>query len=155
MLLLAYLIFQSPVDALVVYALYIGIGFIFTGLFEIFGGIASKKDNENWAWTVFGGLIDIIIGYVLVGHPALTISIIPFIIGFWGIFYGFFLIVGSFISINDFALKFFSGLILLILSNILMFNPLTAGLSIALWVAIMLVISGFYNIILSFKIKSL
>jgi len=155
MLLLAYLIFQSPGDALLTYALYIGIGFLLTGLFEIFGGIASKSVNDNWGWTVFGGVIDIILGYVLLAHPALTAEMIPMMVGFWAMFYGFFLVVDSFATKGNFALKFFSGILLVIFSNVLMFNPLAAGLSITIWIALMLVVAGIYNIILSFQIKSL
>lgn len=155
MLLLAYLIFQSPAGALVTYALYIGIGFIITGLFEVFGGVASRKENDNWGWTVFGGIIDIVVGYVLLAHPGLTAAMIPFIIGFWGSFYGFFLVIDSFATKGNFAIKFISGLLLILLSGVLMFNPLAAGMSIAVWVAIMLVVAGIYNIFLSFKIKSL
>lgn len=155
MLLLAYLIFQSPGDALVAYALYLGIGFMITGLFEIFGGIASKKDNPNWGMTIFGGILDFAVGYILMAHPLLTASIIPFIIGFWAMFYGFFLIIDSFATKGNFALKFFGGILLVIASNFLMFNPLIAGLTVTLWIAALLFIAGIYNIILSFQVKSL
>ena len=155
MLLLAQLIFQSLAGALVTYALYIGIGFIITGLFEVFGGIASRKENDNWGWNVFGGVIDVVVGYVLLAHPALTAEMIPFIIAFWGSFYGFFLVIDSFATKGNFAIKFVSGLLLILFSSALMFNPLAAGMSIAIWVAILLVVAGIYNIFLSFKIKSL
>ena len=155
MLLLAYLIFQSPAGALVAYAFYIGIAFMISGLFEVFGGISSKSENANWGWTVFGGVIDIVLGYVLLAHPALTAAMIPMLIGFWAMFYGFFLIIDSFASKGNFALKFFSGILLIVAANFLIFNPLAAGLSITLWIGVLLVVAGIYNIILSFQIKSL
>jgi len=154
LLLLSYLIFQSPGDALVAYALYVGIGFIITGLFEIFGGIASKNDNPNWGLTIFGGILDLIVGYILTAHPLLTASIIPFIIGFWAMFYGFFLIINSFTTAGNFALKFFGGILLIISANFLMFNPLIAGLTVTLWIATLLLIAGIYNIVFSFQLKS-
>jgi uncharacterized membrane protein HdeD (DUF308 family) len=153
MILLALLVFSNPVDALITYALYIGIGFGIAGLLLVFQGISVRKGNSGWGWVVFEGFIDLFLGYVLVAHPALTAAIIPFIIGFWAVFYGVLLVLDSFSGTGSMLLKLMAGILIIILGNVVMFNPGAAGFTIAIWFGVLLLIVGIYNVIISFSLK--
>jgi uncharacterized membrane protein HdeD (DUF308 family) len=153
MILLAILVFASPEAALLTYALWIGFGFAIAGVVLIIQGISARKVLDNWGWTVFEGVIDVFFGYILMANPALTASILPFLVGFWAAFYGLFLIVDSFSGTGKGMMKFLGGILIFILANVVMFNPLMGGLTLAIWFAFILLIVGIYNVVISFSLK--
>ncbi len=153
MVLLAILFFNSPAESLLAYVLYIGIGFIISGIVIIVQGIAAK-DVQGWGWIVFGGIMDIFLGYILMAHPGLTVSVIPVMIGFWAAFYGIFLIIDSFSGTGGGLLKIIFGILILIMANTIIFNPVAFGLSLVIWLGIILLFSGIFNIINSFRQKA-
>jgi uncharacterized membrane protein HdeD (DUF308 family) len=153
MVLLAALMFMSPAGTLLAYVLYLGIGFIISGIVIIVQGISAKDVVDNWGWIVFEGIMDIFIGYILMAHPGLTLEVLPIMIGFWGAFYGIFLFMDSFSGTGNGVLKMISGILLMIMSNIIIFNPVAFGLSLAIWLGILLLFAGIYNIFNSFSYK--
>ena len=83
LILLAVLIFQSPADALLAYVLYLGIGFIIAGVVRIIQSFSSKGVVNSWGSIVFESVMDLILGYILIAHPEMTVALLPFILGFW------------------------------------------------------------------------
>jgi uncharacterized membrane protein HdeD (DUF308 family) len=69
---LAWYVFVNPVGALVGLALYIGIGLLITGIFEISTALSLRKVNDNWGWNLAGGIIDGLFGLVLLSNRALV-----------------------------------------------------------------------------------
>jgi uncharacterized membrane protein HdeD (DUF308 family) len=86
-------------------------------------------------------------------HPALTASILPFIIGFWAAIYGIFLIVDAFSSTGSMGTKLISGILILILGTTIIFNPIAAGMTVAVWIGVILLLVGIFNVIISFSLK--
>ncbi len=153
MVLLAILIFSSPATALVAFGLYIGIGLFITGIAVLIRGFALRKVSSNWGWTVFEGFLDLFLGFILMANPLVTAEILPFVFGFWAAFYGIYLIIDAFSDADNRGIKIISGIVIIIFGNILMFNPLFAGMTVAIWVAIMLLVAGIYNVMISFSLK--
>lgn len=153
MILLALLIFTSPGGALLAYALYLGIGLALTGIIMIFQGISLRKGNTNWGWIVFEGFLDLFLGFILLANPLVTAAILPFLIGFWAAFYGIYLLINAFSKTGNMTMKLVSGILIIIIGNIIMFNPVFVGMTIAIWVGILLLIAGIYNVIVSFSLK--
>lgn len=153
MILLGILVLASPAGALLTYVLYIGIGFAITGVVRIVQGFQTKGAGDGWGWIVFEGVMDIIIGFILMAHPGLTASVLPFILGFWGTFYGFFLIIDAFSGTGSAGLKIIAGILTVIIGFSVMFNPVAMGLTLAIFIGIMLFIVGLYNVAVSFTLK--
>lgn len=153
MILLAVLIFMSPGDALLTYVLWIGIGFSIAGVARIVQGFQAKGVTEGWGWIVFEGVMDIILGFIMMAHPALTAAILPFMFGFWGVFYGFFLIIDAFSGTGSMGWKLIGGILTVIIGFSIMFNPVMMGMTLAVWVAIMLLVVGIFNVVASFSLK--
>ena len=154
MVLLAILLFNSPADTLLAYVLWLGIGFVISGIAIIVQGISAKGVLDNWGWIVFGGVMDIFLGYILMAHPALTVSVLPIMIGFWAAFYGIFLIIDSFSGTGGGLLKIIFGILILIIANTIIFNPVAFGLTLAIWLGVILLFAGIYNIFNSFSLKA-
>ena len=102
---------------------------------------------------VLADFLYLFVGYIFIAHPALTESILPFVIGFWAAFYGLFLIIDAFSGTGSIGMKLIAGILIVILGNMIMFNPLAAGFTMAFWIAIILFVVGFYNVIASFSLK--
>lgn len=153
MILLAILIFMSPAGALLTYVLYIGIGLLIAGVVRIIQGFRAKGVLDNWGWIALEGVVDIIIGFVLMAHPDITASILPFILGLWGTFYGFYLIIDAFSGTGKMGWKLIGGILTVIVGFSIMFNPIMMGMTIAVWIGIMLLIVGIFNVVLSFSLK--
>ncbi len=153
MTLLAILLFTSPEGSLLAFTLYIGLGFIITGIAITIQGISAKSVLNNWGWVVFGGIMDIFLGYILIAHPGLTLSIIPVMIGFWAAFSGISLIIDAFSGNGGAVLKVIFGVFIVIMANSIIFNPVAFGLTLTLWIGFILLFSGIYNIINSFSLK--
>ncbi len=153
MTILAILLFTRPEGSLLAFTLYIGLGFIITGIAIIIQGISAKGVLNNWGRVVFGGVMDIFLGYVLIAHPGLTLSIIPVMIGFWAAFSGTSLIIDAFSGTGGTMLKIIFGIFILILANSIIFNPISFGVTLIIWLGMILFFTGIYNIINSFSLK--
>ncbi len=153
MILLALMVFNSPGGAILTFALYIGIALLFTGIMIIYRGIASRKENTHWGWSVFEGALDLFLGYIILVNPLVTAAVLPMVIGFWAMFYGILIIIRGFSEKDNKTIKILSGIFIIILGNIIMSNPIFAGLTAAIWVAAVLLVTGIYNVIISFSLK--
>lgn len=155
LILLAILIFMSPVGALLAWAIYIGIGFIIAGIALIYQGFSLRGVTEGWGWKVFEGIIDLFLGFILLANPALTASIFPFIIGFWGVVAGASVFISGLSEKEGRWIKILFGILIFLLASVIMFNPLGAALSIAVWIGILLLLAGIGNLIFAFQVKGL
>lgn len=153
MILLAILIFMSPAGALLTYVIYIGIGFSITGIVRIIQGFQAKGVTESWKWIVFEGVIDLFLGFVLMAHPGVTAAILPWLIGFWAAIYGFSLIIDTFSGKGSTGTKLVAGILTVIFAYIIMFHPLLMGITIFIWIGIMLMVAGIFNVIAAFGVK--
>ena len=153
LILLAVLIFMSPGDVLFTYVIYIGIGYLFAGLIRIFQGYQAKGVDDSWGSIAMEGAFDLVLGFILIAHPGLTASILPFILGFWGAIYGLSLVVNSMSEKENKSIKLLGGLLTTIFALIIMFNPLLMGMTLVIWVGIMVFVVGIFNVLLAFKIK--
>ena len=96
LIILSFIIFRHPVGTRVGITLYMGIGLLITGIILIIAAIASRNQLENWGWRLAEGILDVLIGFLLLANPGITAAFIPFIIGFWIIFYGIMLFTDAF-----------------------------------------------------------
>ncbi len=154
MILLALMVFSSPGGALVAYAVYLGIGLLITGIVILYRGISSRQENPHWGWSAFEGALDLFLGYIILTNPLVTAAVLPMVIGFWAMFYGILILIKGFSDADNKIIKILSGIFIIILGNIIMNNPVFAGLTAAIWVAALLLSAGIYNVIISFRLKN-
>ncbi len=91
MLILGVYVWLNPFVSLLALSLYIGIALIIIGA----GYTASSLSVES-GWYMFVGLIDIIIGIVLVSNIGLTAATLPVIVGLWCLVVGAVQLVSSY-----------------------------------------------------------
>lgn len=152
-------VFTSPVTSLLTLSLFFALSFIFGGLSEIFFSIANRKHLDNWGWSLVFGILTFIIGTSLVIHPALSLSVLAFYIGFLLLFRSISSISFA-LDIKKYGSKNWGGLLIFgilgaIVSFILIWNPVFAGMSIVVLVSLSFLFAGLFSIFLSFQLRKL
>lgn len=153
------LVFSTPLKSYLTLAAIFAVTFLFTGVIEIIYAIANHKKSDNWGWSLAGGIIDFLLGILLVSHPDITIIILPFYIGF-GILFRSIMAIGWSLElkrqqISDWGNLLAVGILGAILAFILLWNPVLAGFTIIFYTALAFIVIGIFQIYLSFKLKKL
>lgn len=94
-LVLAVLAIRNIGDAILLLAIWIGIGFIFRGVATAAAAI-SDHDTPARGWEIFIGIVTIIAGIILLAYPFSSVATLLYVTGFWLIFVGVMEIISSF-----------------------------------------------------------
>ncbi len=98
-LILAVLAFRhfgsDPMLAVLLLAIWIGIGFIFRGVATTISAI-SDPALPGRGWSIFVGVISLLAGIVVLASPFPSIAILAIVVGVWFVVIGAFEIVSSF-----------------------------------------------------------
>jgi uncharacterized membrane protein HdeD (DUF308 family) len=98
-LILAVLCFRhfgtDPVNAVLLLAIWIGVGFIFRGVATSISAI-SDPHLPGRGWQILLGLVSLLAGIVMLGSPLESIEILTLVVAIWLIVIGAFEIVSSF-----------------------------------------------------------
>ncbi len=94
-LILALLAFRHFGNAVLLLAIWIGVGFIFRGVATTISAI-SDPVLPGRAWSIFVGVISLLAGIVVLASPFESIGILAIVVGVWFVVIGVFEIVSSF-----------------------------------------------------------
>ncbi|BBX73677.1 hypothetical protein BST45_02095 [Mycobacterium shinjukuense] len=94
-LILAVLAFRHFGDAVLLLAIWIGIGFIFRGVATTVSAI-SDPALPGRGWSIFVGLISLVAGMIVMAAPFESIITLAIVVGAWFVVIGAFEIVSSF-----------------------------------------------------------
>ena len=136
---------------------YVALGFFF-GLIIFLAGIAElmhsvrKHDTGNREWPLALGIIDILLGLVLMAHVAAGITILRIVVGIWFVFRGMSLFSFSRLTGRSWVL-ILGGLLTVLFGLLVIFNPVFGAMTIILWTAIAFIITGVFNVMLAFMLR--
>ena len=159
LILLSFFIFSNPVGTLIGLALYIGIALMITGILLIVTSLSNRKADDQWGWKLTEGIVDVFFAFILLSNPAVTAAVFPFVVGFWMIFYGIMLFVGSF-SVkkegdNSWGISLIGGILTVFFGYIIMSDILTGAIAITFWIGAGFMLFGLINISAAFRMKKL
>jgi uncharacterized membrane protein HdeD (DUF308 family) len=150
-------VFASPATAYLSLSFLFGASILTIGFFETVFAISARKSLEGWGWTLASGLLDIVIGVYLLTYPAVTMVILPFVLGFWLLFRGFSAVGFSFDMKSYGDLNW--GWFLLFAIGIIAFAimilavPAFGVANIVAWTGLSFICAGVFRIILAFRLK--
>lgn len=135
------------------------IAIFISGVFSIIFSISNRERMESWGWHLAGGLFDLILGTLLILHPLLTVTILPFYMGFWTLFRGIFAVGLSFqfkaVGRPGQFWLLSIGFLAVIAAVLLLLKPVFPGLSIVQMTGLGFVILGIFRVILAFDLKKI
>ena len=157
LLISAYWMFTTPVESFVGLASLFSALIFVSGLFSVFFALTNKEDIENFGLYLAGGLLDVIIGFILLKYPGLTVLLFSMFIGFWLLFRGFNMISVSFkiksAGDENWGWILVFGILIVIFAMMSIINPLIGASYLVYTLAFTLLLFGFANIALSLRLR--
>jgi uncharacterized membrane protein HdeD (DUF308 family) len=152
-------VFASPLASYLSLSFIFSIGILFTGIFEIAFAISNRKTMDSWGWTLAGGILDLVIGLYLLSYPSVSMTVLPFILGFWLLFRGF-SAVGSAFDMKSYGDKnwgwfLFMGIAIVFFGVMVLANPAFGVANIIIWTGSAFIVAGVFRIYLAIKLRKL
>ena len=147
-----------PSEGYIAFSIIFSITILVSGIAEIFFA-AANRHVSSWGWYLVSGIIDIIIGIVLISRPMLTEEVIPFIVAFWLMFRGF-SAIGYAVDLRRYGTQEWGwyiafGILSIICSLFILWQPLVGAFYVVYMIAFTFLIIGSFRVMLSFELRTL
>ncbi|MGW8315821.1 MAG: HdeD family acid-resistance protein [Bacteroidales bacterium] len=150
---------SMPIESFNTFSILIGIIIGVSGLAEVFFSVRYRKNHEEWTWNILGGLLDLIIGILILFDPSVFLKIITLVISISLLVAAVVLIRGSVLSNRQghrsWTWKLAFGILVFLLAMVLIFRPEVLAMTIMLWMGIAFISLGVLRVFLAFQIHSL
>ena len=149
--------FTVPLETYSTLSIIFSVSFIISGIFETFFAVQNSKSLDGWGWYLVSGLLSLLLGIYLVVYPQISLTILPFVVGFIVLFRSFTLLGFSF-DLKDAGIMNWGNLAItsvlgIILSFLLLANPIFSGLSLVTLTALSFIFVGIAATVLAFQLK--
>lgn len=138
-------VFFRPGESYLALAVTFGIIVLISGILEIYQG-SNTPAREGKGWLVAAGIIELLLGILMLSVPGILIMIMPFLLGFWLMFRGFTTIgvasdmIGYGVRGAGWTLAI--AILVVICSFFILADPLFGIGAIVLWLGLSLVLAG-------------
>lgn len=142
----------------------VGITYVFVfslliaGILDIVFAISNRNEMYGWGWNLAGGILEVLLGIILLSLPLLIITgIIIYLVGFWILFrsiWG----IGESCQLQALGVRGWGWLLALsIISVILAFlyllSPVFGGIFLILFVGMSMICYGIFRIVMAFELR--
>jgi uncharacterized membrane protein HdeD (DUF308 family) len=127
------LVFIFPMESYMTLSILFGILMLIVGAAQLI--IASTSGNylAMRGYVIAGGILDLLLGIFLCLYPAVTVVLLPIMLGIWMMYHSFMIIAfGGDLEtfrIGGSAWVTVGGILLLLLSILILVNPFSAGIA--------------------------
>ncbi len=148
----------APATTYVALSILFSVFMFVSGIFEITFA-ATNRHLQGWGWYLTGGIIDLLLGILLMSYPALTMATIPFIIALWLIFRGF-SAIGLSIDFSQMGIKgwgwsLFLGILTVICALLVIFEPMVGAAFVVYLAAFAFLFIGIFRLFIAFGMQRL
>ena len=152
-------VFLTPLSSYLALSLLFSISFLISGISDIAFSISNRNELDSWGWKLASGILSAIVGIILLSQPLTSMATLPIFVGFMALFYSIMAISFSIelksYGVKDWGFTLFIGILGMIFSYILLWNPLFAGLTVVYWTGLALITFGIYSVVFSFQLNRL
>ena len=152
------LVFVFPMESYLTLSILFGVLMLLVGAAQLI--IASTSGNylAMRGYLVVGGVLDIILGIFLCVYVGASLIVLPVMMGLWLMYHSFMLIAFGgdleVFDLNGSGLVIVGGVLLLLLSILVLVNPLSAGVAtVVIFAGIGLLLLGLLLTLISLKMK--
>jgi uncharacterized membrane protein HdeD (DUF308 family) len=149
----------TPMASFVTLSYIFAFTFLFAGILEVIYAISNRRAIHHWGWSLAGGILGLIIGFLLVSNPGISMVALPLYIGFAIVIYA---IAGIGRSValkrhqaRSWGYSMFTSILGVIFGLLMMFNPVFGGLTIVFYTALSFLIVGAINIFLAIRMRKI
>ncbi len=153
-------VFAFPLESYVTLSILFGVLLLVVGAAKLIAASTSSNFFMMRGYVIVSGVLDILLGIFLCVYPGVTLMLLPIMMGFW-MMYNSFVLIGLSGDFDTFGIPgagwvIGGGVLLLILSIIVLVNPLGAGIAtVVLLAGVGLVVFGILLLSLSMKLKDI
>jgi len=151
--------FTVPLETYITLSLIFSITFLSSGLSEIFFALQNSKTLRGWGWYLVDGMLSTVIGVYLIANPGISMTTLPFVVGFVLMFRSFQLLGFAFdmkdVNIGSWSDLAITSVIGIVLSFLLLSSPIFTGISLVVLTASSMIFIGIASVVLSLKLKKL
>ncbi|MCD6544871.1 MAG: HdeD family acid-resistance protein [Flavobacteriaceae bacterium] len=150
--------FKTPIGSFAGIVFFFSILILISGVLSVFFAFSNKDDLDNWGLYLVGGILDVVVGVILLKHPAKAIVIFSVFIGLWLLFRGVSSISASFKLKKDGVENWGWVLVIGIFTTIfalmaVLYQPLLGGAYLAYMLAFAFLFLGIVYIFISLQLK--
>jgi uncharacterized membrane protein HdeD (DUF308 family) len=150
-------ILSSPVESFEQITRLIGVIILLSGATQVFLVVAHRKAYSRQGFQAFGGIIDLVIGLILILNPELLLRIITLFVGIWLAVSGISLLVRAVearkAKLIRWKWELGLGIFFLLLAGLFFWHPMFIGITIAIWTALAFIILGVFRIALTLRLR--
>lgn len=141
----------SPISGYLALSFFFGLIILLAGIAEL---LRAYQDHGtgNRGWHLFAGLMDLLIGLILVSHLAASMIILRIIVGFYFLFKG--------ITVLTFRRSSFKAwwmilgaLIILLFVILIWFNPAFGTASVLMFTSLPFIVTGILNVLMGLRMR--
>lgn len=156
-ILAAFWLFRTPVESFVGLAGLFSAMIFVSGIFSVIFAISNRSDMDNFGLYIAYGVLDIVVGFILLKYPGITVLLFSLFVGFWLLFRGFNLISASLkvkeAGDSNWFWILLLGILTVILALMSIVNPLIGASYLVYTLALALLFLGIAQILLSMQLK--
>lgn len=159
LLALGILVFVYPAQSYVGLAVIFGWAMLAAGILEVVLSATNEHFVTGRGWMLAGGIIQLILGLILIFNVALSAAMLPIVLGFWLLMRAFAAIgLGGdmrALGVSGAGWTIASGILLTICALWMLVRPLVFGTTVVIvWVGIALLIAGIAALSLSLQLRA-
>ncbi len=133
---------------------------ITAGILEIVFAVSNRKILVGWGWSLTAGILEILLGIMLVATPMVEVGLIlVYVVGFWILFRSIWSIGASFdlhqLGVRGWGWLLALSILMVLFSFLFMLSPAFGGIFMVIFMGMALLVYGVFRICLAFSLKSL
>lgn len=152
-----FIVFSNPFSSYVLLSIFFSVTLFVTGIFEIAFAVSNRSAHHGWGWSLASGIIDVVIGFILMLYPSVSMAVIPLFLAFWFMFKGISLIGFSIQlqtdKVPNWGWLLVGGIGLIIISIFILDNPALGVATVLGLMAAAFWGTGILSILFAFRLK--
>lgn len=152
-------VYATPLSSYLALSTLFSVSFLVAGFSEILFSVSNRKLMKGWGWNLVYGIANASIGIIMISNPLISITSLPIYVGVTVLFRSA-MAIGTSLDLSSYGVPgsgnlLVIGILGMLFSFILLWNPDFAGLSLVIWTGITLLTAGLYSIYYSLQLKKL
>jgi len=141
----------SPVSGYLALSFLLGLIILLAGVAEL---IRSYQDQGtgNRGWHLFAGLVDLLLGLILVSHLAASMIILRILVGFYFLFKGITVLTYRRSAVRAWWM-ILGALIILLFVIMIWFDPVFGMASVLMFTSLAFIVTGILNVMLGLRMR--
>ena len=150
---------RTPLESFLALSVLFIVILLVNGISQIIFSISNRNTLPGWGWYLTSGILETLIGIYLWSYPAISMAVLPFVVGFWLLFRGISSIASS-TELKQKAIKGWGwimvfGILTTVLSFFIIMKPVVGVIYLVYLTAFSMIFSGVAYIMFSFKLKKI